>query len=195
MPNQIDFIARNATSKIIEVLVLNGSGKGVTGLANTAVFIRYFERGKAGASATANPVVNATNDVWLTNGWKEVDSVNLPGVYQYSIPNAILQSNSGKVYISFRFTGAANQDVMYEINLTKVSSELGVKLSTDGVDDVAIEALNMRTALQYMASVLCGETTGAETAQTIFKAINNNAVSRVTSQSSDSKNRTGVTLL
>lgn len=195
MPLQIDFIARNATSKIIEVLVLNGSGKGVTGLANTAVFIRYFERGKAGAGTTANPVVNATNDVWATNGWKEVDSANLPGVYQYSIPNAILQSNSGKVYISFRFTGAANQDIMYEINLTKVSSELGVKLSTDGVDDIAIEALNLRTAIVYMASILLGETTGAETAQTIFKAIGNNTISRATSQSSDSKNRTGVTLL
>lgn len=194
MAQQNEWLAKNSTGKIIEVLALNGSHKGTTGIAHTAVKIRIFERGKSGA-ATNETLVAGTLDTFVSNGWKEVDSVNLPGVYQYCIPNTKLQANSSKLYISIQFTSGTTQDIMYEVNIQSVSSDLGVKLSTDGVDFVAIEAKNMREAITYMAAVLCGETTGAETAQTIFKALGNNATSRLTSQSSDTKNRTGVTLL
>lgn len=195
MAIQTDHIARNSINNIIEINALDGSGKGVTGVLNTGVNIRFWERGKAGAGTTADPVVNASNDTYLTDGWKEVDNTNLEGIYQYSIPNAILQSNSSKVYISFKFDSGTIQDVIYEINLTAVPTYLGVKLSADGLDGVPIEGLTLKEALTYMASSAVGQTEGAETAQTIFKAIGNPAVSRFTSQSDDAINRTGVTLL
>jgi hypothetical protein len=194
MANQVEWIPLNATSQIIEVMALNGSHKGVTGIAFGDVNISVFERGKSGAAALET-LVAGTLDTFVSNGWKEVDATNQPGLYQYCIPNAKLQTTSSKLHVYIWFDSGTTQDVIYEINIQKVSSYLGVKLSTDGVDAIAIEAKNLREAITYMAAVLCGETTGAETAQTIFKALDNNAVSRLTSQSSDTKNRTAVTLI
>lgn len=195
MPVQQDHIARNETSKIIEIKAVNSSGKGVTGLIFSDLKVRYWARGQAGAGSTADPVANGSNDTYLSNGWKEVSAANLAGVYQYGIPNAVLQSSSSKVYISFEFDSGSIADVIYEINLTLISTYLGSKLSADGLDGVPIEGLTAKEALTYMASVLCGETEGAETALTIFKAIGDNSTSRLSSQSDDELNRTGVSLL
>ena len=184
-------IARNSTGNIISVFVSDGAGKGVTGIAETSVNLRSFKQGEAGAGTTANPVVGAI-DTFVSDGWVEVDATNLAGFYQYSIPNAFIQSTSSNLILSFEIAGAGNQNIVYEVSLVAVPLYTGVSIASDGLDAVAIEAFTLLEALKLMASVLCGETTGAETSKTIFKALGNNAVDRISSESDDQKNRTTV---
>lgn len=189
---QIEWIEKNSISNIVEIKAVDGSGKGVTGIANTGVKIRSWERGKAGASSSGNPVVNATNDTYLSNGWKEVDSANLPGIYQYSIPNTALQANSGIVYINFEFSSGSNQDVLLQICIVAKALNNGVKISSDGLQLVPVGSLNLEDLMEDIGAVLMGETEGAETAQTLFKRYGDNTVTRVKSTSDDGFNRTEI---
>jgi len=184
-------LVHNSIDNIVEVFVSNGSGKGVTGIAFGDVDIRAWAMGEAGGETTGNPIAG-TIDTFVSNGWIEVDGTNLAGYYQYSIPNVFLQSNSSNLYISFEITGASNKNILLEINLVASPSYLGYKLSADGLDAIPIEGFNLREALILMASVLCGETAGAETNKTIFKALGDNATQRLTSETSDNTNRTDV---
>ena len=189
---QIEWVEKNSTSNIVEIKAVNGSGKGVTGIANTGVKIRYWERGKAGAGTSANPVVNASNDTFLSNGWKEVDNTNLAGVYQYSIPNTVLQANNGIVYISFEFTSGTTKDVLLQICVVAKALNNGVKISSDGLQLVPVGSLNLENLMEDIGAVLMGETEGAETAQTLFKRYGDNTVTRVKSTSDDGFNRTEI---
>jgi hypothetical protein len=189
---QVEWIEKNSTSNIVEIKALDGSGKGVTGIANTGVKIRYWERGEAGAGTSANPVVNASNDTFLSNGWKEVDNTNLAGVYQYSIPNTALQANKGIVYISFEFSSGTTQDVLLQICIVNKKLNDGVKLSSDGLTNVPVGALNLTNLVEDIGAILMGETEGAETSQTLFKRYGDNTVTRVKSTSDDGFNRTEV---
>lgn len=188
--HQVEWIEKNSVSNIVEILALNNSNKGVTGLIFSDVKIRAWERGKAGASASADPIANATNDTFLSNGWKEVDSVNLQGTYQYSIPNAVLQANSGIVYIQFIFDSASVQDILLQICIVNKKLNDGVKISSDGLQLVPVGSLNLENLMEDIGSIIMGETEGAETAQTLFKKYGDNSVTRVKSTSDDGFNRT-----
>ena len=188
----VEYIEMNSLNNIVEIKAFNSSGKGVTGIINTAVNIRSWGRGKAGASATANPVVNGSNDTYLSNGWKEVDNTNLAGVYQYSIPNAILQEANGIVYISFEFTSGTTHDVLLQIAIVAKKLNAGVKISSDGLQLVPVGSLNLENLMEDVGAVLMGETEGAETAQTLFKRYGDNTVTRVKSTSDDGFNRTEI---
>jgi len=194
MANQRNTIARNTTGNIIEIFVANSSGKGVTGILNTAVNLRAWQRGKAGASVTANPVAG-TIDIFLSNGWIEVDAVNLAGLYQYSIPNALLQIAATEIDLLFDFTSGTANNVLVEITMTAVPLFTGVQVSADGWDALPVEGFTALEAFKLLCSVAMGETTGAEGSKTIFTALGDNIIPRVESTSSDEKNRTLVKLL
>jgi hypothetical protein len=191
---QIDSIKKNATGVIIEVLAVNGTGKGVTGITTADLVIRRWSRGKAGASVSGAPVAG-TIDTFVSNGWKEVDATNLKGVYQYSIPNVDVQATAGLLNIAFEFNSASVQDVLYQALITPVDSLLGVAVASDGLDAVAVGALSLTEFLPYLGAVVGGETEGAETSKTLFKEIGDNSITRLTSQSDDGKNRNIIELL
>ena len=93
--------------------------------------------------------------------------------------NAIAEATSN-IIIVFDYIGAgAVQSAQVNIELTAADDYLGVRLGSTGLDSVAIEGLNARQAIELMAAVLCGETTGAATSKTIFKALDDNGIERV----------------
>lgn len=190
MASQIEWIEKNSIDNIVEIMVLNNSNKGVTGLIFSDVKIRYWERGKAGAGVTADPIANGANDTYLSNGWKEVDNTNLQGTYQYSIPNAILQAANGIVYVQFIFDSGTVQDILLQICIVAKRLNSGVKISADGLQLVPVGTLNLENLMEDIGSILMGETEGAETAQTLFKKYGDNSVTRVKSTSDDGFNRT-----
>lgn len=84
------------------------TGGGLTGLAfNTASLVCYYWReDEANANATAVTLATATRGTWATGGFVEKDATNMPGEYEFSIPNAALAS--GAKWVKIKFKGAAN---------------------------------------------------------------------------------------
>ena len=100
---------KSSVSKIVNVRIENSSvttGAGLTGLAyNSASLSAYYIRPGALASASIS-LVTATVGTYVSGGFVEVDATNLPGVYQFSIPNACLKSGAEQCLILLH--GATN---------------------------------------------------------------------------------------
>lgn len=99
---------KDSTSKLIEIFISNSAsttGGGLTGLlfSTTGLSAYYYCSG-----TTATPITLATMTVgtWATGGFKEIDSTNMPGWYQFGIPNAALASGCGDD-VNFHFKGVA----------------------------------------------------------------------------------------
>jgi len=53
----------------------------------------YYPQNATGETAIT-PVAATTLGTWQSGGWKEVDATNMPGIYQYGIPDVALAFNS-----------------------------------------------------------------------------------------------------
>ena len=107
--------ARGAASKIVTVKILDTAGAPKTGLAyNTGSFTCYKQ---VGASATPTPVTlaNMTLGTYTSNGFKEIDATNLPGMYQYC--PATLDASADYEVHNFRLSGTI-LDTPFTIKLT-----------------------------------------------------------------------------
>lgn len=100
----------DSTSKLIEVMVRDSTtGMGKTGLAYGSVTFAYWREGAA--SGVNDTCVDMTLGVWTTKGWKEVDSTNQKGVYQFGIPDAALATGVDAVTINFQASGMIDKAV------------------------------------------------------------------------------------
>lgn len=116
---------RGTTSKTIAVHIADATGtandSGLTGLVfNTANLVAWYKR-EGDSSDTQISLVTATLGTWTSGGFKEVDATNMPGLYEISLPNAMLASGSWAVlYVR----GAANMlPVRIEITLEAVDNQ------------------------------------------------------------------------
>jgi hypothetical protein len=116
-------------SQIVQMFILNSmstSGGGLTGLAyNTSGLTCYYKRNTASASVSVS-LATMTLGTWATCGFKEVNSTNMPGLYEVGIPNAALAS--GADLVTIYFNGAANMvPLPIQIELTATSNQDGVR--------------------------------------------------------------------
>lgn len=166
------FIQRNSTSQILEVMAMDATDKGVTAIAFGAVTVRYFYRGLSGSFVTLTPINNPSANVYLANGWKEIDATNLKGIYQFGIPDAVLASAAKEVFIKVEFTSGTTKDFWVVVTLTDMENVL---LSNEGLDKVIIEnQVNLvncsgKRALKIILAALSGNTVGAGTSELVFK--------------------------
>ena len=115
-------IVKGATSQLVEIFIQDSSkttGEGLTGLAyNTASLVCYRGRSDDGnAGGTAISLATATLGTWTSGGFKEKDATNMPGIYEFGIPNAALASGSRFCVIMLK--GATNMSPCpIEIELT-----------------------------------------------------------------------------
>src|SRR5581483_8504599 len=90
------------TSLIVELSILNSSvttGAGLTGLAyNTSGLKAYYKRNTGNASV-AITLQSGSLGTWSSGGFKEVDSTNMPGIYELGIPDAALAAGADSVLI------------------------------------------------------------------------------------------------
>ena len=107
-------IAPGSTSQSIELYL------GATGLtASTSGLSAYYNRTRT-AAVQITPLVARSIDqgapasagVWISGGFAEVDSVNMPGVYRLDIPNAALEAGADDVTIVVRGASGTNGAVM-----------------------------------------------------------------------------------
>jgi len=115
-------LARNQgqTSNILEVFIRNSgnvTGAGLTGLGNgTAGLTAFYHRNTAAAPGTSISIANMTVGTFASGGFREVDSGNMAGVYQFCPPDAAFASGAQSVTVLL--AGAANMaPVVVEIDL------------------------------------------------------------------------------
>lgn len=100
-------VRRGATSVIAPLFVQHGTTEdGLTGLAyNTGSLTCYYKRNTA-ASPVQITLVTNTAGTYVSGGFVEVSSSNMPGAYELGIPNAALIAGADNVVVVCR--GAAN---------------------------------------------------------------------------------------
>lgn len=127
-------VGKGTTSKLIDVFILDSSktdGSGLTGLVfNSAGLTAYYYREGAG-SAVSITLATMTVGTWATGGFKEIDSVNLPGFYQLGIPDLALATGANAVSIMLK--GAANMvSLPIDIQLVGYAPDAGTVVTVTG---------------------------------------------------------------
>lgn len=123
-------IAPGSTSVSLLLFIQDSAsttGGGKTGLAyNTASLACYYVR--PGASATSISLITQTvTGVWSSGGFVEVDSTNMPGVYRFDVPNAVLAAGVRSVVVMLK--GASGMaPLVLEVDL---NAETNVQLWKD----------------------------------------------------------------
>lgn len=122
-----------STSQIFQIFIADSTsttGGGKTGLVfNTSGLTAYFHR-DTDTTATAISLVTMTAGTFTSSGFKEIDSTNMPGWYQFCPPNTALASGASSV--SFHLQGATGM------------APLPIEVDLDGlVDLVAIQGTNV----------------------------------------------------
>lgn len=114
-----------ATSEIWQVFIRDSSsatGAGLTGLAyGTSGLTAYYHR-DTDTTATAISLATMTIGTFTSSGFKEIDSTNMPGWYQFCPPNAALASGAKSCGIHLK--GATNMAPLpIEVQLTAVNPD------------------------------------------------------------------------
>ena len=122
-------LKKGIASKLLQVYIESTSGGGLTGLAyDTSGLIAYYYR-----ETEVNPIAISLVDMpgglswWVSGGFIEVDAANMPGLYQFSVPNAVLDTGADSVTIML--SGAASMvPLVLEIELVNYDPNNAVSL-------------------------------------------------------------------
>jgi hypothetical protein len=113
------------TSQVLEIFIQDATsttGAGKTGLAfNTAGLACFYKRSLGTASVSVTLANITTLGTFVSGGFKEVDSTNMPGVYEFDPPNAALAAGADSVV--FIITGTGIAPLLLEIELTAVNNQ------------------------------------------------------------------------
>lgn len=190
-------IVRGATSVIIHLFIQDSAsttGGGKTGLAfNTASLAAYYIR-PGDASATAISLATATVGTWATGGFKEVDATNMPGLYEFSVPDALLNATGTKRHVTILFKGAAGMAPLpVEIALTATDNQDVVRMGMTALPNAAAGASGglwlmtsivegtktVQQYLQWMASAMFGKLSGVLTNAPTFLSPSDGSTTRI----------------
>src|SRR5262249_5335952 len=102
-------IKAGATSNIWQVFICNSTsttGAGLTGLTNASSGLGGYYVRNTNGTATAISLVSMTLGTYTSGGFKEIDSTNMPGWYQFCPPNAAV--GTGAQNVGFHLQGATS---------------------------------------------------------------------------------------
>ncbi len=123
-------IVQGATSEILEVFIQSAAGLattgiGLTGLTSASAGLTCYYHINTAAAPVAVSLVTMTVGTFTTSGFKEVDSANMPGVYQLCLPNTAYAS--GKT-VTALLKGATDMvPLFFEIEITQTNNQDGVR--------------------------------------------------------------------
>lgn len=149
-----------ATSEIWQIFVRDSSsttGGGLTGLVfNTASLTAYYHR-DTDTTATAISLVTMTVGTFTSSGFKEIDSTDMPGWYQFCPPNAAIAS--GAKSCAFHLKGATNMAPLpIEVQLLAVNPDSATAFMTSVATVTTVT--NQLTAAQIATGVWQDTTPG-----------------------------------
>lgn len=97
------------TSQTIDVFLGDSSsttGGGLAGLAyNSAGLTCYSRKGATGSATAITLATQTVGGAWSSGGFVQIDSTNMPGVYRFDVPNAVIDAEG---YATVYFRGATN---------------------------------------------------------------------------------------
>jgi len=137
-------IPAGTTSKRIAIFIQDSSsttGAGLTGLVfNTSSLVCYSWIDTDGnAGGTSQALQTATLGTWTTRGFKEKDATNMPGMYEFGVPDALLAA--GVKWATVMFKGATNMaPCVLEIEVTAVSNQDAVRGGMTALPNANAEA-------------------------------------------------------
>ncbi len=101
-------LEQNTTSKIIEVMMRDSTtGQGLVGINGVNAVASYVIEGSTSSQYT---LANGLPGASYTSGvWAEVDSANMPGIYQLHVPNAAFATTSASVTLTIKYAGALDK--------------------------------------------------------------------------------------
>lgn len=116
-------IKQGTTSKLMRLFVQDSAatdGSGKTGIAYNASGLTAYYLREGDSTATQITLASGTTGTYSSGGWSEVDSTNLPGIYEVGLPDACVDATSqGSVVVMFK--GATDMaPVLCEIELDAV---------------------------------------------------------------------------
>jgi len=131
------------TSKLVKLFIQDSSqtdGSGLTGLAHNSSGLTCYWIAEGDASATSVTLATATVGTFTSGGFKEVDSTNMPGVYEFGIPDAAIDATSeGSVLVMLK--GATNMaPVLIEIELDAIDYQDSVRAGLTSLPNAAADA-------------------------------------------------------
>jgi len=113
---------KGSTSNILEIFIQDTSvttGAGLTGLSSASSGLTCYYHRNTALAGVAVSLVTMTVGTFTSSGFKEVDSTNLPGVYQLCLPDAAFATGADSVVAELK--GATNMaPVLIEIQLTGI---------------------------------------------------------------------------
>jgi hypothetical protein len=134
-----------STSNIFLISIDDSSstvGAKLTGLLfNTSGLTAYYKRDTASGSVAITLATIPTLGTFATGGFKEVDSTNMPGIYELHIPDAAFASGAKSVVVYLK--GAANMLCPpIEIELTAVDNQDAVRFGMTALPNAVAGANN-----------------------------------------------------
>lgn len=135
-------ITKGATSQLLHIWVpdtSSSSGGGRTGLVHNTAGLEWHYIRNGDAAITSVTMQTMTVGTWVTGGFKEVDSTDMPGLYELGIPDAALATGADTCTMMVR--GASNMPpipirvqlgspVTGDVNVVSVDTDA---LSADGL--------------------------------------------------------------
>ena len=77
-----------------------------TGVAHTSVNASYWRQGSTRTDIDPTSTLAAVDSAHSDKGWKEVDSTNMPGVYRFDLPDAVVDTGADWVVVSIVVSGS-----------------------------------------------------------------------------------------
>lgn len=188
-------VKKGRTSLTIKVFIQDvrfSDGRGLSGLAfNSAGLNCYRARDDDGnTAATAITLATMTRGTWASGGLVEKDATNMPGVYEFGVPDNALASGSETVVICLK--GAANMaPVLIEIQLVAYDPQDAAAGVLNGVVE---NSLTLAEVMRGILAAATGKSSGLETTTATYRD-NADTKNRITATVDEHGNRSAVTLI
>jgi len=177
---EISILIRAGTTSKTEFLYLNTTGLAFNSLGLSASYVRP---GSARVGITL--VTQTVSGAWISGGFVEVDSVNMPGIYRFDIPNAVFASGVNSAAIEI-FNSNTNDRFVITYHFTQeMQLDLTQSIPNSTITGSIGEALNAMRAQGFGKWTFDGTNLSMYAADnvTILKTLSFNSVSNPTMRS------------
>ena len=160
-------VSPNTTNRT-ELIYLGAKGLTHTTPSLSASYVR------AGAIRTAITLVSQTpNGSWISGGFCEIDSINMPGIYRIDVPNAVFVAGAESAMLQLTGTNQTNGAVVH-YNMAKVQFDLSQNVPLTNTAHSIGDALNAARAQGFGKWQIVGNTMNiyAEDGITLVKSFN-----------------------
>ena len=128
-----------ATSNILQIFIADSSsttGAGLTGIVfNTSGLTAYYHR-DGDTTATSIALVTMTVGTFTSSGFKEIDSTNMPGWYQFCPPDAAFSTGKS---VGFHLKGVTNMAPLpIEVDLWAIDPQVATNAGITALPTTAV---------------------------------------------------------